>query len=152
MRHAIGRFRGLDKEFAHAPDIIPGHVVSLCAHQFCRVEIHAQCLLAGLRFVRTAFVSNSSGNKKPAHRKTSAAGKYLTQMDLPLAASEPSPPDCSRSGLRLARHHLDTLPMDHFLAALPPGQTRARFEFAARTHRERNHSDASKSREQPIVK
>jgi hypothetical protein len=75
------------------------------------------------------------GNKKPAHRKTSAAGKYLTQMDLPLAAGEPSPPDRSRGGLRLARHALETQPLDHFLAALPTGPTRARFEFAARTHR-----------------
>jgi hypothetical protein len=55
-----------------------------------------------------------AGNKKPAHRKTSAAGKYHTQMDLPLAAGEPSPPDRSRCGLRLARHHLDTQPINHF--------------------------------------
>src|SRR5229473_2923901 len=140
MRYAIRRFRGLDKEFAHAPDIISRHIVSLCAHQFCRVEIHARCLLAGRRFVRRAFVSNSSGNKKPAHRKTSAAGKYLTQMDLPLAAGEPSPPDRSRGGLRLARHHRETPPLDHFLAAPPTGPTRARFEFAARTHRKKIHS------------
>src|SRR6266849_1903910 len=140
MRHAIGRFRGLDKEFAHAPDIIPGHVVSLCAHQFCRVEIHTQCLLAGLRFVQTAFVSYSSGNKKPAHRKPSAAGKYLTQMELPLAASEPSPPDRPRRGLCRARHHLDTQPVATIPAALPPRPTRTRFEFAARTHGEKIHS------------
>jgi hypothetical protein len=44
----------------------------------------------------------STGNKKPAHRKTSAAGKYLIKMDLPLAASEPSPPDRPRIGLCLA--------------------------------------------------
>src|SRR5258708_15491727 len=74
------------------------------------------------------------GNKKPAHRRTSAAGKYLTQMDLPLAAREPSPPDRSRHGLRLARHHRGILRWHHFLAAPLSGPTRARFEFATRTH------------------
>ena len=61
------------------------------------------------------------------------------QMDLPLAAGEPSPPDRSRYSLRFARHYLDIGPMDHVLSALPTGPTRPRFEFAARTHREKIH-------------
>ena len=85
-------------------------------------------------------IESKPGNKKPAHRRTTAAGKYLTQMDLALAASEPSPPDGARGGLRLARHHLDTQLTDHFLTVLPTEATRARFEFAARTHREEIHS------------
>jgi hypothetical protein len=79
-------------------------------------------------------------NKKPAHRKASAAGKCLMQMDLPLAASGPSPPGRSRHGLRLARHHQDARPNYQSLAALLPRPTRARFEFAARTHREEIYS------------
>src|SRR4030081_975701 len=100
MRHAIGCFRRLDKEFAHTPDVVPCYVVSLRTHQFCRVDIHTGTPSLGLRnrFKRPP-VRTSPGNKKPAHRRTSAAGKYLTQMDLPLAASEPSPPDRSRCGL-----------------------------------------------------
>ena len=74
------------------------------------------------------------GNKKPAHRITSAAGKYLTEMDLPLAASGPSPPDRSRGSLRLARHQQDARQKHQFLAALPPGPTWARFDYTARTH------------------
>src|SRR6266480_3701681 len=46
MRDTIGSFRGLDKEFAHTSDIVSSHVVSLRAHQFCRVEIHTVILLA----------------------------------------------------------------------------------------------------------
>src|SRR6266404_4491208 len=57
-----------------------------------------------------------------------------TQMDLPLAAREPSPPARSRHGLRLARHHRDIRRCHHFLAAPLSGPTRARFEFATRTH------------------
>jgi hypothetical protein len=91
-------------------------------------------LLAPAALFEWLPVRTRPSNKKPAHRRTSAAGKYLTQMDLPLAASESSPPDRARRGLRLARHDLETQPMDHFLAALPAGPTRARFEFAARTH------------------
>src|SRR5437660_2545769 len=128
MRDTIGRFRGLDKEFAHTSDIIPCHVISLRAHQFCRVNIHVLSLLEQL------LCRIHPGNKKPAHRKTSAAGKYLTQMDLPLAASEPSPLDRSRCGLRLARHHSDTQPINHFQVPPEPRPTRARFEFATRTH------------------
>src|SRR5204862_4290602 len=75
-----------------------------------------------------------SGNKKPAHRITSAAGKCLIKMDLPLAASEPSPPDRSRLGLRRDRKSRDNLPWNHFLAPPLPGPTGARFEFAAHTH------------------
>src|SRR6266513_1141013 len=132
MRHAIGCFCGLDKELAHTPDIIPRRVVSLRAHQFCRVEIHTFSLLARLRAFPTS--STHPGNKKPAHRRTSAAGKYLTQMDLPLAAGEPSPSDLARRGLRLARYRLYTQPLDQLQAPLLPGPTRARFDFAARTH------------------
>ena len=60
-----------------------------------------------------------------------AAGKYLTQMDLPLAAWKPSPPDRSGRGMRLARHHLNTRTVNHFLVALLRVPTRARFEIAA---------------------
>src|SRR5882724_9602361 len=74
------------------------------------------------------------GNKKPAHRITSAAGKYLTQMDLPLTAREPSPPDRSRLGLRLMQKNRDNRPLDHFPVAPPRIPTGARFEFAAHTH------------------
>src|SRR5713226_7326704 len=80
--------------------------------------------------------------QKPAHRRTSAAGKYLIQMDLPLAASGPSPPDRSRPGLRLARNRLDTQLFYQLLVPFWPGTARARFEFATRAHRERIHSVA----------
>src|ERR1700704_6193521 len=136
MRHAIGLFRGLDKEFAHTPDVVSCYVVSLRTHQFCRVDIHTVTLLTAPDPFERHPVRTHPGNKKPAHRRTSAAGKYLTQMDLPLAASEPSPPDRSRCGLRLARHHLDTPRIKQFQVPTLPGPTRARFEFAARTHRE----------------
>ena len=62
MRDTIGRFRGLDKEFAHTSDIIPCHVISLRAHQFCRVNIHVLALLGRLR----AFPSSFSAEFIPA--------------------------------------------------------------------------------------
>ena len=57
MRHAIGGFRGLDEEFANTADIIPRRIVSLRAHQFCRVEIHLVSLLAGHRVFPTSFTA-----------------------------------------------------------------------------------------------
>lgn len=64
-------------------------------------------------------------------------------MDLPLAAGEPSPPDRSRRTLRFARNHSGIRPMAHLQVPQQPGPTRARFEFAARAHRERIHSEVS---------
>jgi len=61
-------------------------------------------------------------------------------MDLPLAASEPSPPDRSSHGLQLARDLLDTQTVYQLWVPLQPLPTRARFDFAPRTHRERIHS------------
>jgi hypothetical protein len=73
-------------------------------------------------------------------------------MDLPLAAREPSPPDRARRGLRLARHHLDARPMDHFLAVPLPGPTTAGLEFAARTHWENSLRFVTESQSQFLDK
>ncbi len=61
------------------------------------------------------------------------------KMDLPLAASEPSPPDRSRLGLRLARDDLETRPLSQLPAPFWSRTTRARFEFAACIHRVKIH-------------
>src|SRR6266850_57937 len=82
----------------------------------------------------------TAGQEKSPRTEILAAGKCLTNMDLPLAACEPSPPDRSSLGLRLARDLLDTQTFDHLWVPPHPIPTRARFEFAARTHRERIHS------------
>ena len=67
-------------------------------------------------------------------------GKCLTNMDLALAACEPSPPDRSSHGLQLARVLWDTQTVDQLGVPPHPFPTRARFDFSARTHRERIHS------------
>src|SRR5712692_6178392 len=143
MRHPVRRLGRLDKEFAHAPDVMPLRVVSLRPHEFCCVKFHSHPLLVrALAAAGLVALPEPGANKKPAHRRTSAAGKYLIQMDLPLAASGPSPPDRSRPGLRLARYRLDTQLIYQPLAPCWPGTARARFEFATRAHRERIHSVA----------
>src|SRR5258708_17976640 len=61
------------------------------------------------------------------------------KMDLLLAASEPSPPDRSRLGLRLARDDPETRPLSQLPAPFWSRTTRARFEFAACIHRVKIH-------------
>lgn len=75
------------------------------------------------------------GNKKPAHRRTSAAGKCLIEMDLPLAASEPSPPDSSGPCLDLQRLHRRIQPMNQVWSKMRSAAFGARLEFVARAHR-----------------
>src|SRR5438876_1013437 len=82
-----------------------------------------------------AALRAQSNNKKPAHPRTSAAGKCLTQMDLPLAG-EPSPPYPSRLRLHLERLHRDAQPINKPWGTLLPEAFRARLEFVARAHRE----------------
>src|SRR5580704_10730542 len=81
-----------------------------------------------------------SPKKSPQTEMTSAAGKYLRKMDLPLARSEPSPPYLWRQACCLARGGpialLDSLPKGPLLAQA----TRARLEFVGGTHRKRIHS------------
>jgi hypothetical protein len=80
---------------------------------------------------KTPFRLSLPVNKKPANRKASAAGKYLIQMDLPLACREPSPPNSLHRTL------------DYFLDVPLPAATRARFEFAGCAHCLRIHSTFS---------
>src|SRR6267142_7182324 len=82
----------------------------------------------------------TAGQEKSPRTEILAAGKCLTNMDLPLAAGEPSPPDRSSHGLRLARDLLGTQTFDQLWVPPQHRPTRVRFEFAARTHRERIHS------------
>src|SRR5436309_531465 len=93
------------------------------------------CLCPQPAQTRQAY-QGPSGNKKPAHRRTSAAGKCLTRMDLPSAASEPSPPDSSRVCLNLERLHRHTQPMNETRSGMLSATLRARLEFVARGHRE----------------
>jgi len=66
---------------------------------------------------------------------TSAAGKCLRKMDLPLAGREPSPPYRLRKALCLARQC--PIALLNPCPGRPPGAqaTRARFEIVGRTHR-----------------
>ncbi len=66
---------------------------------------------------------------------TSAAGKYLIKMDLPLARREPSPPYRQREALRLARRCPTALPKPRPARPLLAEATRARFQFVGHTHR-----------------
>jgi hypothetical protein len=66
---------------------------------------------------------------------TSAAGKYLIKMDLPLARRKPSPPNRLREVLRLARRCPIALPKPYADRPLLAEATRAGFEFVGRTHR-----------------
>ena len=65
---------------------------------------------------------------------TSAAGKYLRKMDLPLASREPSPPYRRREVFRLARRCPIALLKPCPERPLRVEATRARFEFVGRTH------------------
>jgi hypothetical protein len=66
---------------------------------------------------------------------TSAAGKYLIKMDLPLARREPSPPYRLRKALRLARRCPIALPKPRPARPLLAEATRAGFQFVGRAHR-----------------
>lgn len=77
--------------------------------------------------------------KNPQTEMTSAAGKCLRKMDLPLARYEPSPPYRLRETLRLARQCPIALPKPHPIRSLIAQAARARFEFVGRTHRKRIH-------------
>ena len=70
---------------------------------------------------------------------TSAAGKCLKKMDLPLARREPSPPYRLREALRLARRCPIALRQPQPDGLFPVEVTRARTEFVGRTHREKTH-------------
>src|SRR5215469_14755677 len=85
---------------------------------------------------RSSLNAQEMGNKKPAHRRTPAAGKCLASMDLPLAASEPSPPYPGRLRLNLEPLHGNTQPIRKLKSRLPTAASRARLEFGARAHRE----------------
>src|SRR5580700_3021285 len=78
--------------------------------------------------------------KSPRTEMTSAAGKCLRKMDLPLARCEPSPPYRLREALRLARRCPIALLKPYPDCPLRVEATRARFEFVGRTHREKTHS------------
>src|SRR5580692_356228 len=71
---------------------------------------------------------------------TSAAGKCLRKMDLPLARCEPSPPYRLREALRLAQRCPIALLKPYPDCPLRVEATRARFDFVGRTHREKTHS------------
>ena len=73
--------------------------------------------------------------KSPHTEMTSAAGKYLIKMDLPLARREPSPPYRLREALRLARRCPIALPKPRRARPLLAEATRARFQFVGHTHR-----------------
>jgi hypothetical protein len=78
--------------------------------------------------------------KSPRTEMTSAAGKCLRKMDLPLARCEPSPPYRLREALRPAGRCPIALPKPYPDCPLRVEATRARFEFVGRTHREKTHS------------
>jgi hypothetical protein len=88
--------------------------------------------------------SNRITNKKPAYRTTSAAGKYLNTMDLPLARPRPSPPYRLCDQKHFACQLAVTLPIGRGLVDLEPDATRPRFEFVTRVHRESCDSIAIK--------
>ncbi len=70
---------------------------------------------------------------------TSAAGKCLRKMDLPLARREPSPPYRLREAMCLARRCPIGLPKPCPADSLQAEATRARFQFVGHTHRKRIH-------------
>src|SRR5882724_13548368 len=142
MRHAVRRLRRLDEELADPPDEIPLSVIGLRSHQFRSVQFHRLSPLgrSGHPPYRIRPVRTCRATKNPRTGETLAAGKCLTNMDLPLAASEPSPPDRPSHGLQLARDPMVTQTAHALWVPLQPLPTRARFDFAPRTHRERIHS------------
>src|SRR5271168_1132722 len=73
-------------------------------------------------------------------------------MDLPLAWGEPSPPNALRKALRFARFLTDQSPGRLLQHELRPCASRARFEFAACTHREKCTPIVVISRARGIVK
>src|ERR1700704_5985243 len=75
MRDAIGRFGGLDKEFAHTSNLIPGHVVSFSAHQFRRVNIHTPSLLRVSGLSQAASLPNLSRQQKTRVPKNLGRGQ-----------------------------------------------------------------------------
>src|ERR1700730_1605066 len=87
-----------------------------------------------------ARIRKRQTTKSPRTDKPRPRGKCLTNMDLALAAREPSPPDRPSHGLQLARVLPDTQTFDPLWVPPCPFPARARFYFAARTHRERIHS------------
>jgi hypothetical protein len=88
----------------------------------------------------TADDHHEAPRKKPEAEVTSAAGKCLIKMDLPLARREPSPPHRLRKALRLAGRSPIALPNPGPERPLSVQAPRARFEFVARTHRKRIHT------------
>src|SRR6267378_243355 len=140
MRHPVRGLRRLDEKLPHPPNEIPFRVVRFRSHQFCGIEFHRVPFLRRTSFPANPARSHLAGQQKARAPKSLAAGKCLTNMDLPLAACEPSPPDRSSPGLRLARDLLGTQTFDQLWVPPHPIPTRARFDFAARTHRERIHS------------
>jgi hypothetical protein len=83
---------------------------------------------------------STTNKKNPRTEMTSAAGKCLRKMDLPLARCEPSPPYRLREPLRLAGRCPIALQKPYPDCPLGAEATRARFEFVGRTHREKTHS------------
>jgi hypothetical protein len=68
---------------------------------------------------------------------TSAAGKCLKKMDLPLARCRPSPAYCLREAMRLARSRSIAVLKPCRRKSLRVEATGARLEFVGRAHRKR---------------
>src|SRR5205807_844174 len=130
MRHAIRLVRGFNEKLAHPPHKMALRVVRLRAHQFRRIQLHG---------TPPTSPPDPSATRKHLPTKNprtvnSAAGKHLIQMDLPLAACEPSPALRAHRGTQSARRSSLTQDLRHLLPGPPPESTWAGFAFARRTH------------------